>query len=298
MLDPRRLLTFREVARQGSFSRAAEVLALSQPAVSQQIGALERELGTELLVRGRAGATPTPAGELLLTHADALAAQLDRADAQMGELVAGEHRTLRVGAFPSAMATIVPAAVEAACTQNPGLEVTIEEGGEDERVAGVLSGTMHLAVCFQDASDPPREYEGLRRVDLGEEPMVALLPADHRLAGQEEIDLRELADEPWMAPSPDGILITACRAAGFEPRIVIFSRDPLAARAFAAAGLAVSLTPELIGWLPMPGVVMPAVRNGPRRSLYVILPPAGAHPLTGALVDELADAFSRPQPAA
>jgi DNA-binding transcriptional LysR family regulator len=292
MLDPRRLLTFREVARQGSFSRAAETLSLSQPAVSQQVGALERELGTALLVRGRAGAVPTPAGELLLSHADALAAQLDRADTQMDELVAGERRTLRLGAFPSTMATIVPAAVDATCTQNPGLEVTIEEGGEDERVQGVLSGSLHLAVCFQDASRPRREYEGLRRVDIGKEPMVAVLPADHRLAGQDEIELRDLADDDWMAPSPDGILVTACRAAGFEPRIVIFTRDWLASAAFAAAGLAVSLTPRLVTRIPLPGIVLTTVRNAPCRSLYVVLPPAGAHPLAGALVDELAAAMA------
>src|SRR5919108_3866283 len=113
MLDPRRLLTFREVARRRSFSRAAEALSLSQPAVSQQVGALEQELGTALLVRGRAGTVPTPAGELLLAHADALAARLALADTQMDELAAGERATLRVGAFPSALATIVPAAAVA-----------------------------------------------------------------------------------------------------------------------------------------------------------------------------------------
>ena len=113
MLDPRRLLTFREVARQGSFSRAAEALALSQPAVSQQVGALERELGTALLVRGRAGTLPTPAGELLLAHADALAGRLELADEQMGALVDTERRSLRVGAFPSALATILPGALAA-----------------------------------------------------------------------------------------------------------------------------------------------------------------------------------------
>src|SRR3954454_13651639 len=113
MLDPRRLLTFRAVAREGSFSRAAAALARSQPAVSHQVGALERELGTPLLVRGRAGAVPTPAGELLLAHADALAARLELADTQMDALVAGSRRSLRVGAFPSALATIVPAAAAA-----------------------------------------------------------------------------------------------------------------------------------------------------------------------------------------
>src|SRR3954470_17122365 len=98
MLDPRRLLTFREVARQGSFSRAAETLALSQPAVSQQVGALERELGTAPLVRGRAGTVPTHGGELLLAHADAVAARLELADGQMEALVAAERRALRLGA--------------------------------------------------------------------------------------------------------------------------------------------------------------------------------------------------------
>src|SRR3954453_18957761 len=106
MLDPRRLLTFREVARQGSFSRAAEVLALTQPAVSQQVGALEKELGATLLTRGRGGTTVTPAGELLLAPAEAVAARLELADVQMEEMAAEARTSLRLGAFPSALATI------------------------------------------------------------------------------------------------------------------------------------------------------------------------------------------------
>ena len=86
MLEPRRLLTFREVARRASFSRAAEALALTQPAVSQQIAALEREVGAPLLDRGPGGLTLTETGELLLGHADALASRLDAADAQLAEL--------------------------------------------------------------------------------------------------------------------------------------------------------------------------------------------------------------------
>src|SRR3954470_373126 len=81
-LDPRRLLTFREVAHRGSFSRAAEALALTQPAVSQQIAALEREVGTPLLHRGPGGLTLTETGGLLLAHADALSERLDVVDAQ------------------------------------------------------------------------------------------------------------------------------------------------------------------------------------------------------------------------
>jgi DNA-binding transcriptional LysR family regulator len=293
MLDPRRLLTFREVARQGSFSRAAQALALSQPAVSQQVAALERELGATLLVRGRAGTVVTPAGELLLAHADALASRLDLADAQMDELAATERATLRVGAFPSALATIVPAAVVALRAREPDLDVAIEEGTVDALEAAVQSGRLHVAVCWQDARADRCNSEGLRRTDLAEEPMVAVLAADHRLAAKRGITLRDLADEPWMAPEAEGLFVEACRAAGFEPRVAILTRDPLAARAIAAAGLAVSLTPRLLASLDLPGIVMRPLRGvAPRRALYAVAPVQGAHPLARELVSELAAALS------
>jgi DNA-binding transcriptional LysR family regulator len=88
-LDPRRLLTLREVARQGSFSRAAEALALTQPAVSQQLAALERQLGARLLDRGPGGVAPTELGAVLLAHTDALADRLALARSQLGELIGG-----------------------------------------------------------------------------------------------------------------------------------------------------------------------------------------------------------------
>jgi DNA-binding transcriptional LysR family regulator len=293
MLDPRRLLTFREVARQGSFSRAADAMALSQPAVSQQVAALERELDSTLLIRGRAGTVVTPAGELLLAHADALAARLELADVQMDELAAGELATLRVGAFPSALATIVPASAAALRAREPDLDIAIEEGTVDELEAAVQSGSLHVAVCWQDARADRYEPDGLRRTDLAEEPMVAVLADDHRLAGRRRIALSELADEPWMAPEAEGLFVDACRAAGFEPRIAILTRDPLAARAIAAAGLAVSLTPRLLASLELPGIITRPLRGiAPRRALYAIAPAEGAHPLARELTDELAAAIS------
>jgi len=292
MLDPRRLLTFRAVAAHGSFSRAAASLSLSQPAVSHQVAALERELGTALLVRGRAGTAPTPAGALLLVHADALAARLALADDQMAALASEARRTLRIGAFPTALATIVPDAVGALRAAEPGLAVEIQEGSVAALADGVAAGRVDAAVCFQDAAAERREHDGLRRADLGEEPMLALLPAGHRLAGRAAIDLGELAGEAWMAPPEDAMLRAACRAAGFAPRIVVRTRDPLAARGLAAAGLAVSLTPRLAARVPLPGVVTPALRGaGPRRALYALLPAAGAHPLADALAGALASAL-------
>src|SRR5215212_5014450 len=127
MLDPRRLLTFREVARQGSFTLAAESLALTQSAVSQQVAALERQAGLQPLHRGRGELTLTPAGERLLAHADVVSERVRLADRQLADLATQERDELRVGAFPSALATIVPEAVTGALRDAPGLRVTVEE---------------------------------------------------------------------------------------------------------------------------------------------------------------------------
>src|SRR5215207_10643022 len=161
MLDPRRLLTFHAVTRAGSFSAAARELALTQPAVSQQVAALERELGARLLHRGPGGLTLTEAGELALEHAEALAERLALADTQLAEL-GDQAASVRVGAFPSALATLVPAAIERLVPQR----VEAMEGTIEELAAGVADGSMHVALCFQDADVPPREHPGLRRHDL------------------------------------------------------------------------------------------------------------------------------------
>src|SRR6185369_3844036 len=102
-MDPRRVLTFRAVAHERSFSRAARALALTQPAVSQQVAALEKELGAKLLAREPGGLELTPAGETLLVHADAIAERLALAGTQLSEIAAAERVRLRVGAFPSAL---------------------------------------------------------------------------------------------------------------------------------------------------------------------------------------------------
>ena len=161
MLDPRRLLTFRAVARAGSFSAAARELSLTQPAVSQQVAALERELGARLLHRGPGGLALTDAGTVALEHADALAERLALADTQLGEL--GDDRgALRVGGFPSALATLVPAAIASVVPQR----VEAVEGTVEELAAGVADGSLHVAVLFQDAAAAPREHPGLRRHEL------------------------------------------------------------------------------------------------------------------------------------
>ena len=275
-MDPRRLLTFREVARRRSFSRAGEELALTQPAVSQQVSSLERQLGVRLLERGPGGPTPTEAGALLLAHADAISDRLAQAGAQVAELAAAERETLRIGAFPSALASVVPAAIARLREQLPEVQVEAAEGSGEELGAAVAAGSLHAAMCFEDAAAEPRRPEGTERHELGVESMLAVLRADHPLAGRKRLELRELAGETWTAPSREHLIYRACVAAGFEPRIAFVTRDVLAARGLVAGGLAVTLVPELVGELFEDVAVVPLEGPQPRRALYALTPAAGA----------------------
>lgn len=292
MIDPRRLLTFREVAERRSFSRAAEALALTQPAVSQQVGALERQLGTELLERGPGGLALTEAGELLLEHANALSDRLRLADAQLGEFVADAGARLRVGAFPSALASVVPDAIGALRASHPDVLVEAQESFMADLSAGVSGGDLHVAVCFEDAGAEPRVHPGLQRHELGREPMHAAVGPDHRLARRRSIRLDALFEDTWTAPSPDRLVYRACVAAGFEPRIAYITRDPLAIRGLVAAGLAVTLVPRLLAG-QLPGIrTLRLSGHVPHRRLYALTPESGTRPATLAFVEAVAKAVA------
>jgi DNA-binding transcriptional LysR family regulator len=285
-MDPRRVLTFRAVARERSFSAAARTLALTQPAVSQQVAALETEVGARLLDREPGGLKLTAAGKVLLEHADALAERLQLAETQLAELAAQETSRLRIGAFSSALAALVPRAIGRVAA-----EVVVVEGDSVALADRVRTGELHLSVAFQDAALPRREHEGLERHDVLREPFLAGLAPDHRLAGRETITLDELAQDPWSAASTDGLIARACRAAGFEPRIVAITRDPIAIREFVARGTAVTLVPRLLA-PGLDGLAFAQIDDGPERDVYVLTAPGGRHPLVEPTLNALAEVAS------
>src|SRR5436190_600349 len=292
MLDPRRVLTFREVARQRSFSRAAAALSLTQPAVSQQIRALEIQLGAPLIERSRGRFELTPAGELLLGHAEALGDRLQLAETQLAETTAPAGRRLRLAAFPSALATLVPAAIGRLNVEHE-LEVSVRQGNTEDVVAAVREGRAHVGLCFQDAKLPRREHDGTQRLDVLDEPMLATIGLSHRLAQRRGIRLPELADDPWLAGTPDGLIVNACRSAGFDPRVAYLTDDPLAINGFVAANLAVTLTSQLLAPHFRDVVILPLVGGAPRRAIYAVTPPGGTHPLGRAFLDALRAAAAR-----
>jgi DNA-binding transcriptional LysR family regulator len=296
-MDARRLLTFRTVAHERSFSAAARVLFLTQPAVSQQVAALEREVGGRLLDRAPGGLTLTAAGAVALAHADAIAARLELAERQLAELVGGARLRLRLGAFPSALATLVPEAIARLQRGAPAAQVHVEEGPTIELAERVADGRLHVGVGFQDAALPAPDYAGCARTDLLDEPFLVAMAPGHRLAGRNRVELRELADDPWTAPSADHLVARTCRAAGFEPRFASITRDPLAIRALVVRGLAVTLVPQLLASELGDLAVRPLAGASPRRTVFALTPEVGRPDLATAMIEALSEACSALAPA-
>jgi DNA-binding transcriptional LysR family regulator len=286
-MDPRRVFTFRQVAHERSFSRAARTLSLTQPSVSHQVAQLEREVGGKLLERGPGGPRPTPAGEALLAHADAIAERFALAETQLEEILSTRDTHLRVGAVPSALAGLVPAALERVRAHAPAAVVTVEEGTAAELPARVRSGELHLAVGFQDAARAPDRFEGLERHDLLREQFVVALPTSHRLAARPRVRLADLADDDWIAGSSDGIIVSACRAAGFDPQLLSITRDQFAIRALITRGLAVTLAAQLLADAFEHAILRPIDGPAPERVVYALLPPGGRHPLANTTLTAL-----------
>src|SRR4051794_37756928 len=145
-MDPRRLLTFQAVAHERSFSRAAEKLSLSQPSVSHQVALLETEIGLRLLDRGRGGVRLTPAGQVLLEHADQVAWRLQLAETQIEGMTQERRQQVRLGCFPTALAGFVPSAVARLRAAGSELRVLLSEVTPSTLEPRLLRGEFDLAV--------------------------------------------------------------------------------------------------------------------------------------------------------
>ena len=289
-MDPRRLLTFRTVAHERSFSRAAETLSLSQPSVSHQIGLLETEIGVRLLDRGRGGLRLTPAGTVLLEHADHVAWRLQLAESQIANLAEQHHEQVRLGAFPTALAHFVPSAIARLRTAHSDAQVQLSELTAANLEPRLLAGEFDVAVGYQDAAAERREIPGAERIELFQETFLVGLPPDHRLArSATPIPLAKLANDDWIVPSTKGFLIQACRDAGFDPRIVAVSSDPLATRGLITRGLGVGWVASLLIHDYAGAAIRPVKDPIRRRDIYALLPPGNRHPLATPLINALID---------
>ncbi|MTD43948.1 LysR family transcriptional regulator [Conexibacter sp. W3-3-2] len=250
MLDVKRLRVLREVASRGSFSAAADALSYTQSAISQQIAALEREAGTTLVERSARGVRLTEAGEALVRHTDAILARLADAEAELEAIAGLRGGRLRLAAFPTAAATVMPRAIAAFRERHPAVELSMVPMEPDESVAALKAGEVDIATVILDEGPPAPQYEGIELLHLLDDPMYAMLPIGHEHAGKARLRLADLSSEKWMLGAtgtcPDTqILLRACLTAGFQAQIAFHSDDYLAIQGLVASGLGIALVPDL-----------------------------------------------------
>ncbi|MFF0392512.1 LysR substrate-binding domain-containing protein [Kitasatospora sp. NPDC004615] len=283
MLDVRRLRLLRELAHLGTIAAVADALAFSPSAVSQQLSVLEREAGVPLLERTGRRVALTPAGRNLVRHTEAVLELLERADAELAHARSGLAGPLRIGAYPSAVRALVPAALAELAARHPELEAMVSEVDPAAVAAALRAGELDLALVHEYDLVPAEPAEGIALTGpVFAEPMY--------LAARSAGTLADHQHSPWIT-APPGTLChelteRACQAAGFSPRVRHRVDDFAAQLALVAAGQGVALVPHLgTGHCP-PNVTLTRLPIY-RRTRTAFRAGAAAHPAVAAFAAAL-----------
>ncbi|GAA1240133.1 LysR family transcriptional regulator [Janibacter melonis] len=257
MLDVSRLQVLLHVIEGGSVTAAAARLQYSPSAVSQQLRRLEREVGQPLLTRHARGMVPTEAGQVLAGHARKVVRQLTAAEADLAEIAGLRRGQLSIGTFATVGSSFVPLAVQRFRQLYPSIRLHIHSDREQGLIDKLEEGEVGLSLLW--------DYEW-RRIDpsqvalttLFEDPTVLVVAADHPLAGERSVHMRDLADEGWIIRSEQHpvveVLHRSAAAAGFEPRISFEANDYQEAQAMVSVGFGVALAPRTALTNKHPGV--------------------------------------------
>ncbi len=280
-LDVGALRLLQAIAEHGTLTAAAQALGASQPAVSQHVRRLERRLGTALLDRSGRQVRLTEAGRVLADHGTTVKAAVRAAGARVAALTGLRAGVVRLVAFPSSSATLVPRALAALRADHPGLTVTLDEAEPPQSLARLRAGGCDLAVAFAypgaELGRGEDDLDGLVWRHLLDDPTLVALPADHPRADDEGLDLADLAAETWIAGCPRcrGHLLTAAAARGFEPAISYATDDYVAVLSLVAAGLGVALLPGLVRPTAErhPGVVVRPAAGTSARAVHAVTTP-------------------------
>ncbi|WP_327284959.1 MULTISPECIES: LysR family transcriptional regulator [unclassified Streptomyces] len=299
MIEARHLRVLRAVAGTGSFSAAARELGCTQPAVSQQMKALEQSAGTPLLIRAGREMRLTQAGTALVRHAAGILAGLTAAEEEVAAIAGLRAGRVRLVSFPSGSSTLVPTALAAMRAEHPGTRISLVEAEPPRSVEMLREGDCDLALAFRygGAAGSAAEWEDLVVRPLLTDRLVGLVPEGHRLAGAERVGMAELADEPWIAGCPRcrRHLVEVCEAAGFTPRIDFATDDYPAVVGLVGAGLGVAVLPELaVESVRAKGVSTVAVEPAVEREVVALtLPDLARVPAVAATLAELERAATR-----
>ncbi|PDO09272.1 MAG: LysR family transcriptional regulator [Candidatus Reconcilbacillus cellulovorans] len=255
-MELRQLYYFVKVARKQHVTQASEELHVAQSAVSRQIHQLEEELGVPLFAQKGRNVQLTPVGRMFLGRVEAILADLDRAVQEIREFLDPERGEVRIG-FPHSLGiSMLPTAIAAFRKEHPNVRFRLRQGTYSSLIRDVIQGDVDLAFV----SPFPENHDRVVGELLLTEELYAVLPPQHPLAGRSEIRLDELRDEPFVMFSEmyslRGIVLDACRKAGFVPNVGFEGEETDTIRSLVAAGMGVSLLPEMA--LVETGPLMPA----------------------------------------
>ncbi|RFC78039.1 LysR family transcriptional regulator [Streptomyces sp. AcE210] len=248
MLNVRRLLLLTEAAERGSLTAAAEAMEMTTSAASQQMSLLEREAGQPLLERLPRGVRTTAAGAALVERGRVIRRELHAAQADLTDHARLDKGTLRLGAFPTASASLLPLALTRFSRRYPGIRPVVRAGILTQLREMLHAGEVELALLW-DYEWNRIDDDSLTLTHLLDDPTVLVVPADSELLERPEVRLSLLAEQEWIIradshPVAD-VLRRVCRAAGFEPHVAYEAHDYQEAQAMVAAGLGIALAPRL-----------------------------------------------------
>jgi DNA-binding transcriptional LysR family regulator len=293
-----RLRAFTLVLDLGSVSAAASVLGYTQSAVSQQLAALEREVGEPLVDRSQRPLGPTRAGQALRPHIERVLAELSGAEAAVEDLRVGLRR-LRLAAFPSALSSFVPAAVRDVRRADPDVVIQVLQLETKEAVEHLREGDADVAVVHYMPGIAVPETAGLERRRLMVDDLYVVVPDGHRLARAAAVSIKDLEHEPFGLPRRDtpagrfrSVVEHLCAEAGFSPRVAYELDDLPAAQAFVAAGIAVGAMHGLtLAAVPRGVTALPlAERPAGSRTIEALAPATVRNPMVDTLLERLAEA--------
>ncbi len=263
-MELRHIRYFLAVAREGNFTRAAASLGIGQPPLSLQIKDLEQEVGALLFHRVAHGAELTPAGQAFLAVVGGMPELAERGVRHAQRAARGEIGVLRVGfTASSAFNAVVPGTLRAFRRAYPGVELMLEEANTTRLTAGLDDGTLDIAFQRPESADG-RELQ-LRL--LSEEPMMLALPMGHAMVDENEIDLAQLAKDPFIlfprsvGPVLYDTIIGVCRKSGFEPHVDQFAPQISSIVNLVAAELGVSMVPASMSRINIAGVVFREIKG-------------------------------------
>jgi molybdate transport repressor ModE-like protein len=298
VLDLRRLKVLRAVAREGSFSAAARALDYTQPAISHHVARLEAEVGTALLVRTGRGVRLTDAGQALVEHTDAVLARLASAEDEIAAIAGLRAGRVRLAAFPSASATLVPIAARMLQDAHEAITVSLVEAEPPEALALLRDGEVDVAVAFGYPESDLTSTRDLEVVPLLEDDLFVVLPATRRTP---RVRLSDLAGETWIAGCERcrAHLLHLAGQAGFQPNIAYATDDYVTVQGLVAAGLGVALLPSLaLVAIRRDDIATVALAKPAARQIAAVMPAAPRHPpAVSAMIDALRSASTTLSPA-